>query len=121
MLAGGWGESNWERGLLSTVHDVRDVDQETAFLGVVVGEDAVVGKVPAESVGDVDNQTLGRALGSSDVGVQAMDLGGRAGGHALLEGAAEAVWTGHCREELRYDDSIENFESYVQLEMMERW
>ena len=52
-----------------TIHEVGDVDEIVSILGKAVGEEATIGGLPAEEVGDDDEDALGGAVGRGDVGV----------------------------------------------------
>lgn len=83
--------------LCPTVHEVREIDQETAFLGISVAKHPVVYKTPPKRIRDEDDDALGSdALGRlSNVRGEAMDgcLQARRGFNR--DTATKAIWTGH--------------------------
>lgn len=77
-------------------HELGEVDPRIDPFGVGVGEDAVVVEIPAQGVGDDDDDAFwGAGGGFGDVGGEAVEGLDAAGGGAFVEGAFEAVGAGH--------------------------
>ena len=78
----------------STVHKVRQINQPVPFLCISISQHSAIGHVPAKSIGDEDNQALGCAFGTCNVGGQAVDSARSASRGNAGYGTAHTVATG---------------------------
>jgi len=84
-----------------TVHKVGQIDLEAALGGIVVREDAAVGKLPSKGVRNDDNHTpRGPSSRFGDIGIQPVRLGHLPFRLAMMDGSGEAIWAGHVFDRL---------------------
>lgn len=81
-----------------TIHEVRQIDLILRFLGIMIGQDTIVDKLPSKSVRDDDDDTGDGVRASSrlsNVDIQSMELSHLTLGSAIMHMATEAIGTRH--------------------------
>ncbi len=92
MWVGRLGEGDGDGDGEQTTHEIRTINQPTPLLRVLVAQNAIIDEIPAEGVGDDDDESFGghAVPRRSDVGREAVDGGFGAGGLEAGDAAREA-------------------------------